>query len=144
MVGGENQAQSDWRSAETGTGGRVIAAVAHCTAVATSLPLDSAWKAPCAAARHAPAGAPPRLAQANHSAYERSSGVGTTFLGSTFRLCSTTSHEDLPAVPVGVCAGGGGGGAEGGFDAGGAGGGWAAAGGCCGRGCGPGCGCATS
>src|SRR5258708_8344419 len=118
MFASENQAQYDWRSAETGTGGRVIAAVAHCTAVATSLPLDSAWKAPCAAAWHAPAGAPPRLAQANHSAYERSSGVGTTFLGSTFRLCSTTSHEDRPAVPVGVCGGGGGGGAGGGVGSG--------------------------
>jgi hypothetical protein len=81
-----------------------MAAVAHCTAVATSLPLDSAWKAPCAAAWHAPAGAPPRLAQANHSAYERSSGVGTTFFGSTFRLCSTTSQDDRLAVPVGFCA----------------------------------------
>lgn len=53
---------------ETGTGGRVMAAVAHCTATATSLPVDSAWKAPCAAAWQALAGAPPRLAQANHSA----------------------------------------------------------------------------
>src|SRR5258708_12597066 len=103
MFASENQAQYDWRSAETGTGGGVMAAVGHCTAVATSLPLDSAWKGPCAAAWHAPAGAPPRLAQANHSAYERSSGVGTTFFGSAFLRCSTTSHEDLLAVPGGCC-----------------------------------------
>src|SRR5260370_41525315 len=101
MFDSENQAQYDGRPGGTGKGGRFTAAVAHCTAVATSLPLDSAWKAPCAAAWHAPAGAPPRLAQANHSAYERSSGVGTTFFGSTFCRCSTTSHEDLLAVPVG-------------------------------------------
>jgi hypothetical protein len=99
-----------------------MAAVAHWTAVATSLPLDRALKAPCAAAWHALAGAPPRLAQANHSAYERSSGVGTTFLGSIFRLCSTTSHEEPPAVPPGFDppgeVSGGGGGADGGCDGG--------------------------
>jgi hypothetical protein len=48
--------------------------------------------------------------------------VGTIFLGSTFRLCSTTSHED----PLGfntpgeepASGGGGGGGDEGGCDGG--------------------------
>lgn len=68
MFPSENHAQYVWRPAETATGGRAIAAVAHCTAVATSFPLDSAWNAPCAAAWQALAGAPPRFAHENHSA----------------------------------------------------------------------------
>ena len=110
MCARENHAQYACRPAETGTGGRVMAAVAHCTAVATSLPADRAWKAPCAAAWHALAGAPPRLAHANHSAYERSSGVGTNFAGSTFRFWSTTPHDDFVPDGAGWVGGGGGGG----------------------------------
>ena len=68
MFASENHAQYVWRSKLTFAGGRLIAAVAHCTAVAKSLPLVNASKAPCAAAWHALAGAPPRLAHANHSA----------------------------------------------------------------------------
>jgi hypothetical protein len=43
--------------------------------------------APCAAAWQADAGAPPLFAQANHSAYERSSAVGMAFAGSMFGFC---------------------------------------------------------
>src|SRR3979409_1321654 len=64
----ENHAQYVCRLDETGTGGRLIATVAYWTAVATSLPLESASNAPWAAAGQALAGAPPRLAHANHSA----------------------------------------------------------------------------
>jgi len=101
MLASENHAQYCWRAKETFSGGWLIAAVAHCTAVITSLPLDSALNAPCAAAWHALAGAPPRFAHANHSAYERSSAVGPTLtfaLLSVLPCCSTTSHVDL-AVP---------------------------------------------
>ena len=45
-----------------------MAAVAHCTAVVTSLPDESALNAPWAAAWQALAGAPPLFAQANHCA----------------------------------------------------------------------------
>jgi hypothetical protein len=50
MLASENQAQYVWSWYETAAGGRLIAAVAHCTAVATSFPLVSAAKAPWAAA----------------------------------------------------------------------------------------------
>ena len=76
MFASENHAQYVWRVYETFSGGRLIAAVAHWTAVVTSLPVDRALKAPCAAAWQALAGAPPLFAHANHSAYERSSAVG--------------------------------------------------------------------
>lgn len=98
MLPSANHAQYCWRAWATGSGGRLIAAVAHCTAVATSLPLDNALKAPWAAAWHALAGAPPRFAQANHSAYDRSSAVGPTgACGPDLRGCSTTCHVGLAA-----------------------------------------------
>src|SRR5256886_6856496 len=96
MLASANQAQYACLACETGSGGRLIAAVAHCTAVLTSLPPESALKAPWAAAWRALAGAPPRLAQENQSAYGRSSAVGPTFAcGAGLRCCSTTSHVDL-------------------------------------------------
>src|SRR5579864_117181 len=97
MLARENHAQYVWRSKLTLAGGRLIAAVAHCTAVATSWPLVSAWNAPCAAAWHALAGAPPRLAQANHSAYDLSSGEMPCAL-SALVFCWTTSHVDFAAA----------------------------------------------
>src|SRR5437773_8123840 len=65
-----------------------------------SCPAASALKAPCAAAWHAPAGAPDLFAQANHSAYDLSSGVGPWCVGSAARLCSTTSHDEVFGVAV--------------------------------------------
>ena len=47
--------------------------------VARLAQLSKAW--------HALAGAPPRFAHENHSAYERSSGVGSSLEGSTLRCC---------------------------------------------------------
>src|SRR5436190_22274131 len=89
-----------------------------------SCPAASALNAPCAAAWHAPAGAPDLFAQANHSAYDLSSGVGPWCVGSAARLCSTTSHDEVFGVAVvGVAgiAGGVGVGAGGGVAASGAG-----------------------
>ena len=68
MLASANHAQYWARVYDTSWGGWLIAAVAHCTAVLTSLPLDSALNAPWAAAWQTLAGAPPRFAQANHSA----------------------------------------------------------------------------
>src|SRR2546429_1813371 len=116
MLASANQAQYACLACETGSGGRVIAAVHHCTAVLTSLPPESALNAPWAAAWQALAGAPPRLAQENRSAYERSSAVGPTFAcGADLRCCSTTSHVDLlvEGCPGAAAAGAGGMGAPG-------------------------------
>src|SRR5690348_1764801 len=60
-----------------------------------SWPAARARNAPCAAAWQALAGAPERLAHANHSAYDLSSAVGPCGLCSaSWRFWSTTSHED--------------------------------------------------
>src|SRR5207237_5994507 len=56
MFASENQAQYFWRASLTFSGGRLIAAVAHCTAVATPSPPDGATNAPCAASWSARAG----------------------------------------------------------------------------------------
>src|SRR2546430_15290247 len=96
MLASANQAQYACLACETGSGGRLIAAVAHCTAVLTSLPPESALNAPWAAAWQALAGAPPPLAQENHSAYERSSAGGPTLpCGAGLPRCS-------PTPPVGL------------------------------------------
>src|SRR2546430_12387722 len=116
MLASANQAQYACLACETGSGGRLIAAVAHCTAVVTSLRPESRVHAAGAAAWQALAGAPPRLAQENHSAYERSSAVGPTFAcGADLRCCSTTSHVDLlvEGCPGAAATGAGGIGATG-------------------------------
>ena len=60
-----------------------------------SWPAASARKAPWAAAWQALAGAPERLAHANHSAYDLSSAVGPWGLASSRCFCSTTSQDDV-------------------------------------------------
>src|SRR5712692_2419426 len=68
-----------------------------------SRPAASALKAPCAAAWHAPAGAPDLFAHANHSAYDLSSGVGPWRAGSAWRFWSTISHDEVFGVaPAGA------------------------------------------
>src|SRR6266581_1827414 len=104
-----------------------MARVAHWTAVFMSCPAASALKAPCAAAWHAPAGAPDLFAHANHSAYDLSSGLGPWYTGSAARFCSTTSQDEVfgvPAAGVAVIARAVGAGAGASAAAGGAGAGW--------------------
>jgi hypothetical protein len=116
----ENQAQYWLRSGSTKVGGTDIDCAAILAASLTSLPAPKARTAPWAAAWHAGMAAPPRLAQTNHSAYERSSGVAPSLdlpIFASTALWGTTSHA---AVDLATGAAAGAGTAAGAGDAGGA------------------------